>query len=113
MRSPTSDSVNRGGHGDAEETTDKKLLLVVLVSVRPPRPPRLPVNSLPLGVHGLGRGFLHPLLLTLVHLLTREVFFVRGDRPRVPFGIDDAAAPISPELILHLPHGSVGDLGTG
>ena len=52
----------------------------------------------------LSGELLHPLILTLLHLLGRQVFLVRGDGPLVPMRVGDRSAAIAPELIGHLPH---------
>src|SRR2546430_11645987 len=54
---------------------------------------------------------LHPCSLAFLHFFGRQVFFVGGDRPRVPFRVDDSATPVTPELVLHLPHWPVRALG--
>ena len=53
---------------------------------------------------------LHPLGLPLLHLLRREIFLVRRDRPRVPVRIGERSAAIAPELIRHRPMGPVATL---
>src|SRR5439155_14243745 len=67
----------------------------------PKRTPRR--RPLP-GCARLRRELLQELLPALLHLLVREVFLSRRDRPPVAFGIDDRAAAIAPELILHVAH---------
>src|SRR5687767_10559584 len=64
----------------------------------------------PSAVRALTRELLEEVVRALFHLLWREVFFPRRDRPVVPLRIDQHAAAIAPELILHLAHRPADDL---
>src|ERR1051325_616816 len=55
----------------------------------------------------------HELVLSLLHLLRREIFLARGDRPQVPLRVLETARAIAPELIGHLAHGTVEHLCAG
>src|SRR5260221_2616978 len=59
-----------------------------------------------LGVRRLRGELLHPLRLTLLHFLGRQIFLVRRDRPPVPVRVSEGSGAIAPELIRHGPHGA-------